>query len=166
MHGWQPESILSVVVGSDSNVVNALLYSRPTTGLKAKFSISFCIATVVVRGRAGLSEFTTETVNSPEIQEFLQKVELVVDPELEFIGYQHVRTRVHVYLVGGEEFEGEAQRAKGYPDNPLSRSELSKKFESCVTPVLKRNRLNTTTYQALFGMADETDICNVMALFH
>ena len=95
-HDLRPGQIERIEVGTNSNVPNALIHHRPVTGLQGKFSMEYCIATCVVRRRAGLAEFTDEAVLAPGIQDFLGKVDLVVAPDLEAMGYQHVRSRVTV----------------------------------------------------------------------
>jgi 2-methylcitrate dehydratase PrpD len=130
-HDVHPEDVERVVVGTNSNVPNALIYSRPTTGLEAKFSMPFCMTMAVLRRRAGLREFTDEEVRRPDVQAFLPRCTLVVDPELEAMGYQHVRSRVRIELSDGRVLQGEAEWARGYPTNPLDREALLAKFLDC-----------------------------------
>ncbi|MDA8103728.1 MAG: MmgE/PrpD family protein [Nitrospiraceae bacterium] len=126
-----PDEVKRVEVGTNSNVLNALIHHRPTTGLQGKFSMEYCMATAVLRRRAGLAEFTDAGVNDPDIQAFIPRVDVVVDPRLEAMGYQHVRSRVRVETVDGNIFEGEAEWAQGYPTKPLSADQLAGKFVDC-----------------------------------
>lgn len=130
-HDLRPEEVAAVVVGTNSNVPNALIYSRPHTELEGKFSMEYCMATGVVRRQAGLAAFTDAAVNAPEIQAFLPRVQMVVDPELERMGYQHVRSRVKVTCTDGRIFVREAEWARGYPQNPLPAADLAAKFTEC-----------------------------------
>lgn len=139
-HDLRPEEVRSIVVGTNSNVPNALIHHRPVNELQAKFSMEYCIATCVVRRRAGLAEFTDAAVLAPEIQDFLPKVSLVVDPELEAMGYQHVRSRVTVTRTDGSVVSGEAEWAHGYPSNPMTSAQLTGKFTECAEQVLPAGR--------------------------
>jgi 2-methylcitrate dehydratase MmgE/PrpD-like protein len=56
------------------------------------------------------------------------------------MGYQHVRTRVAVLLRDGRQFSGEAEWAKGYPQNPLPPAELEGKFLECARTVLSERQ--------------------------
>jgi len=40
-----------------TQMTTTLLHHRPKTGLEAKFSMEFCMAILLLRGKAGLSEF-------------------------------------------------------------------------------------------------------------
>jgi 2-methylcitrate dehydratase PrpD len=135
-HDLRPGQIERIEVGTNSNVPNALIHHRPVTGLQGKFSMEYCIATCVVRRRAGLAEFTDEAVLAPELQAFLEKVDLVVAPDLEALGYQHVRSRVTVTTRDGGIIEREAEWARGYPAKPMTAAELAAKFAECAAEAI------------------------------
>ncbi len=130
-HDLAPGDIEAVEVATNSNVPNALIHHRPRTGLEGKFSLEYVVATGVLRRSAGLAEFTDDAVNDREVQAFLPRVRVLVDPELERLGFQHVRTRIVVRCRDGRVLSGEAEWARGYPSNPLSRSALEAKFLDC-----------------------------------
>jgi 2-methylcitrate dehydratase PrpD len=52
-----------------------LTYHQPATGLQGKFSMEFCLASILVLGKAGLAEFTDEVVNRPDIQAAIGKID-------------------------------------------------------------------------------------------
>ncbi len=135
-HDIKPEDVERVEVGTNSNVLNALIYPRPTTDLEGKFSLEYCMAAGIVYRKAGLHEFTDAAVNDPRIREMLPQIVVRVDPELEQMGYQHVRTRVKLTTRDGQVFSGEAEWAKGYPQKPLPQEELEGKFLECAQTVL------------------------------
>jgi 2-methylcitrate dehydratase PrpD len=135
-HDLRPGQIQRIEVGTNSNVPNALIHHRPVTGLQGKFSMEYCMATSVIRRRAGLAEFTDEAVRDPQLQAFLPKVDLVVDPGLEAMGYQHVRSRVTVTTTDGAAVQGEAEWARGYPAKPMTADELTAKFTECAGEVI------------------------------
>ncbi len=156
-----PEDIDRVEVGSNSNVLNALIHHRPKTGLEGKFSLEYCMATGVVRRRAGLAEFTDAAVRDPSVQAFLPKVEVVIDPELEALGFQHVRTRVTVSCVDGRRFEETAAWARGYPQTPLSEAELESKFLDCAAEVLPADRAQLA-WRAVRSVTEAGSVAGIM----
>jgi 2-methylcitrate dehydratase PrpD len=135
-----PSSVIRIVVGTNSNVPNALIYPRPTTELEAKFSLQFCMAVAVVRRRAGLREFTGETVADPAVRAMLEKVTVEVDPELEALGFEHVRSKVTVTLADGRTVRGQADAAIGHPLKPMSQARLEGKFLECADGVIEIDR--------------------------
>ncbi len=107
---------------------------RPQTGLEAKFSMEFAMASAVVAGRAGLAEYTDEFVRRPEIQRLMPRVSVETnqnyDPEMSGAS---VWDQVRVDLVaGGSVASEQVRRATGHADRPLSEAELFDKFRLCL----------------------------------
>ena len=99
--------------------------------LQAKFSMEFCMASLLLYGKAGLSEFTNQVVNRPEVQEMMRRVEFGVDPVAEAAGYNKMTTIVEIRLKDGRTVSGRADVAKGNPANPMSFAEEAAKFMDC-----------------------------------
>ncbi|HEY2987717.1 MAG TPA: MmgE/PrpD family protein [Candidatus Binatia bacterium] len=137
-HDLHAEQIESVEVGTNSNVPNALIYPMPKTALEGKFSIPFCMAVAVLDRKAGIAQFTDRKAREPKTVEFMKRVTLYVDPELEALGYDQVRSRVRVKLKDGRTIEGRADVAKGHPLKPMSWGEIGEKFRDCARLVLSR----------------------------
>ncbi|HEY8286418.1 MAG TPA: MmgE/PrpD family protein [Chloroflexota bacterium] len=157
-----PADVARVRVGTNSNVPNALIYPRPTTELEAKFSLQFCMAVAVVRRRAGLREFTNETVADPAIQAMEERVLVEVDPELEALGFEHVRAKVTVELTNGRTLFGEADVAIGHPLKPMSRSQLEDKFRECAEGVLSPAR-SQQVIDAVWELEDARSLDRLVA---
>ncbi len=130
-HDLHAEAIASVEVGTNSNVPNALIYPMPKTALEGKFSIPFCMAVAVLERKAGIAQFTDRKVRAPKMVEFMKRVTLYVDPELEALGYDQVRSRVRVKLKDGRTIEGRADVARGHPLKPMSWGDIGDKFRDC-----------------------------------
>jgi 2-methylcitrate dehydratase PrpD len=130
-HDLRAEQVKRVAVGTNHNMPNALIHHRPTNELQAKFSMEFCMAILLLERKAGLSEFTDETVNRADVQALLQRVDFGVHPEAEAAGFDKMTTIVEVELNDGSRFKGSADYGKGSPANPMSDKELSEKFHQC-----------------------------------
>jgi 2-methylcitrate dehydratase PrpD len=50
----------------------------------AKFSLPYSIAVMLVRGRAGLAEFTDAAIQDPEVLNLAAKVRYVLDPAIDY----------------------------------------------------------------------------------
>lgn len=137
-HDLTPKDIVSIEVGTNSNVPNALIHPHPRTALEAKFSIPFCMAIAVLERRAGIAQFTDRKVRDPRTVALMKRVTLCVDPEMERLGYDQVRSVVRVKLVDGRTLEGRADVARGMPQKPLTQAELSAKFVECAGLALSR----------------------------
>jgi 2-methylcitrate dehydratase PrpD len=107
---------------------------RPDTGLAAKFSLEFCMASGIVAGRVGLRELTDDFVRRPDIQALMRKVAIVTttvhDPDLPGAA---PHDRVTVTLTDGRVLAGEpVARATGHPSRPLSEQQIYEKFVDCL----------------------------------
>ncbi|MGA2992424.1 MAG: MmgE/PrpD family protein [Candidatus Korobacteraceae bacterium] len=132
-HNIKPEQVEHVKVGTNQNMPNALIHHQPTTELQAKFSMEFCMAILLLRGRAGLPEFTDEIVNEPDVQAMIRKVEFGVHPVAEAAGYDKMTTIIEIALKDGRKISGQADFGKGSPANPMSYGEVADKFRECAT---------------------------------
>jgi 2-methylcitrate dehydratase PrpD len=107
---------------------------RPRTGLEAKFSAEFAMASALVAGRVGMGELTNEFVNQSAVQALFPKVRVTpvdeADPEDPLFAPSD---RVRVRLNDGATLEGESIRyALGHARNPIGLDELHAKFRDCV----------------------------------
>ncbi|SFI47795.1 2-methylcitrate dehydratase PrpD [Bosea sp. OK403] len=117
-----------VRIGTNHNMPNALIHHRPTNELQAKFSMEFCMAALLIEGKAGLAEFTDEVVNRPDIKAMIERIDFVVDEEAEAAGYDKMTTLIAIALKDGRTISGRADFGKGSPTNPMSYEEVSDKF--------------------------------------
>src|SRR3546814_3390773 len=88
-HGIKAADVQHVRVGTNSNMPNALIHHRPTNELQGKFSMEFCMAILLIEGRAGLNEFVDEVINRSDVKAMIEKVEFVVDERAEARSEEH-----------------------------------------------------------------------------
>jgi len=130
-HGIRAQDVEQVDVGTNSYMPTALIHHRPVNSLQAKFSMEFCMAAVLLYGKAGLTVFTDEVVNRPEVQSMIGKVHFGVDPEAEAAGYNKMTTILAVRLNNGQTIRGKADFGKGSPADPMSWDDVAAKFLDC-----------------------------------
>jgi len=130
-HGIKAAEVERVDVGTNRNMPNALIHHQPRTGLQAKFSMEFCMAVLLLYGKAGLAEFSDEVPNRPEVREMIARVHFGVHPEAEKAGYNKMTTILEIRLKEGKRITGRADFAKGSPANPMSFEEVAAKFHDC-----------------------------------
>lgn len=130
-HKIKAGDVVRVRIGTNSNMPNALIHHNPRNELQAKFSMEFCMAILLLEGRAGLNEFTDEVVLRPDVKEMIAKVDFVVDDRAEAAGYHLMTTYIDVHLADGRVISGVADFGKGSPANPMSYDEVAGKFREC-----------------------------------
>ncbi|KON29651.1 hypothetical protein AC482_05995 [miscellaneous Crenarchaeota group-15 archaeon DG-45] len=161
--GLGPEDVKEIRVRAGANILEPLRYSRPADGLQAKFSLQFGMASILTRRRAGLREYTTEAVNSPEMRAAMAKVRTVHDPEVASMGADKMRSIVEVELHDGRVISRFADTARGTPEKPLRESELDDKFRECASFVLDGGRIEDALRE-IRGIERRPDIRRLTAL--
>jgi 2-methylcitrate dehydratase PrpD len=121
----------TVAVGTNKNMPNALIHHHPTDSLQGKFSMEFCMAVLLLYGKAGLTEFTDEVVRRKEVQDMIQRVHFGVHPEAEAAGYNKMTTIIDIKLQDGRTISGRADFGKGSPVDPMSFDDVAGKFQDC-----------------------------------
>jgi len=155
------DQVVSVDVGTNKNMPNALIYHQPKDNLQGKFSMEFCMAAALLYGKVGLAEFTTEVVNRPEVQELIRRVHFGVSPVAEAAGYDKMTTLIDIHLKDGRTVSGRADFAKGSPANPMSFDEVAAKFADCAAAA----KWPATKSKAIVAMVRTLeDVANVQAL--
>ncbi len=127
----KPDAVAGVRVGTNRQMLNTLIHHRPTTGLQAKFSMEYCMAVLLVLGRAGLGEFQDAVVNRPDLQAMLRRVDFYNNPQADAAGADKMRSYVEVALTDGRRVSGQIDFAKGSPQTPMSFDDAVAKFRGC-----------------------------------
>ncbi|HUC18582.1 MAG TPA: MmgE/PrpD family protein [Acetobacteraceae bacterium] len=130
-HDVRADQVEQIRVGTNRHMPTTLLHHDPRTELEAKFSMEFCAAILVLRRRAGLGEFTDETVHRPEVRAMMRRVDFYVDPEAEAAGYHRMTSLIEIMLADGRRLTGRADFGRGSPANPMSWDEVAAKFREC-----------------------------------
>jgi 2-methylcitrate dehydratase PrpD len=133
----QPEMIKTVKVHAGTNILNPIRYPIAANHLQAKFSLPAALAMIALTRKAGKREFSDEFVGSPAMQSMQRKIATELDPAIEQMGFDKMRSRITICLVDNREVEGWAdERYRGGPDNPMTDQELESKVRSCCEGVL------------------------------
>ena len=99
----------------------------PQTIHQSKFSMGFVLALIASGGRAGLADFTDAALRDRSLRAFHDRVNMVLDPEIDAAYPKRWLGRVSVKSRDGRLLEKRIASPKGDPDNVLSRPELEDK---------------------------------------
>ncbi len=133
-----PERVAAIEVTIGPAQAAMLRNHRPSTGLEAKFSMEFAMASALTARWAGLGELTDDFVRRDAVQKLFPRVSLKIvdsasadDPA--FAAFDQVRVRL---TDGSELASPEIRFARGHWSLPLSRAELWTKFKDCTSSAL------------------------------
>jgi len=123
-----------VTVSTSRRNVTILRNHAPQTGLEAKFSMEFAMASALIAGRAGLAELTDDFVRRADVQALMKRVVVKQDEREDPAAPGYAIYDEVTLETDGHPPLGSIQvtKVRGGPDLPLSREELWAKFEGCV----------------------------------
>lgn len=153
-HGLEPESIDEVAVTASQGAADALAHDDPVTGLEAKFSMPYLVASAIVLDRVDLAAFDEDCIDEPSVQSVRERVSLEVDDGL---AYDSNAATVEITTRTGDSYERFQERPPGTHDDPLTDEELHEKFRMCAdhapAPVAVDDALST-----LDGLQSVSDV--------
>ncbi len=137
-HGFAAAEVerVDTLVGS-INVRN-LMYVTPRNEMEARFSMPYCVAAALHRGRLSLADFRPEAVLRPEIVAMIPRIHMTGrDPQDEPTeAGTRLAHEVRVRLADGRVLESRRTWPRGGVQAPLDAEDRRIKFEDCVVPVL------------------------------
>jgi 2-methylcitrate dehydratase PrpD len=157
--GIDPESIRRIDVTASPGAGDALHHANPETGLEAKFSMEYCVASAAVRDRVGLAAFRDDAVEDPAVQRVRERVSFEVEEDRPYDS--------HGATVRIETDDRVRERRQADPpgthDDPLSEDRLHAKFTECAGAVLETEAVEEL-YDALSSISAHPDALAALAV--
>ena len=128
---FAPDELADVVVTVPAAGVSLVLEPaaskvEPRSEYEGKFSLQYSIASLLVRGHVGVSDFTDAAITDPDVLSVARRVRYETR---EYPTYpQAFPGGARVTLADGTSFEAEFPYQKGGPENPLTTDEIRTKF--------------------------------------
>ena len=97
-----------------------------------RFNLAFAVSLALIRGRAGIDDFSMKSISDEKIHNLFYKVKITGDPSLESIEHNIRGAEVEVVLKDNTCFKKIVLLPKGEPENPSTKEELYNKFYDCV----------------------------------
>jgi 2-methylcitrate dehydratase PrpD len=166
-HGLRASEVASVTARVHQGAIDVLgPVTDPQTVHQAKFSMGTVLGLIGEFGSAGLNEFE-RFYQDPRIAAFRNKVEMVLDEEVDQAYPNRWIGKVTVQTSDGRSFEGRVDEPKGDPGNTLSRDELESKalrlaeFADAASPAEMR-----AAFERIWALADCDRVGALLAAGH
>jgi 2-methylcitrate dehydratase PrpD len=139
----RPERIVEVVCRTAEGPVDRLWEplkekQRPLTGYGAKFALPYSIAVMLVRGKAGLSEFTDEAIRDQAILKVADKIRYELDPTIDYP--RHLSGHVKIKLSDGSLLEENQPFPRGGYELPLPPGDIEEKFRANASLAIEKEK--------------------------
>ena len=137
-HHLEANQIERIDLGVHPLVLELTGKKEPRTGLEGKFSVYFAAALAIVRGSAGMRDFSDENVRDPQIVALRDRVTATIDPAI-----KEEQVRARVVLKDGRTLEKRIEHVIGSLERPLGDGDLEAKFTALVDGILPAAQART-----------------------
>ena len=124
----QAGEIRKITVGTNSYAKRINGEFKPIDTMGAQYSIPYCAAVAVTSDPGDPALYGPAAIEDTARRELAQRVELVVDKEMEAIYPRHYGARVVLELANGERRDSVVRDPHGMPGDPCSEAERLEKF--------------------------------------
>jgi 2-methylcitrate dehydratase PrpD len=143
-YSFHPEDVAEVVCRTAEGPVHRLWEpladkQQPTSSYGAKFSLPYSIAVVLIRGKAGLEEFTDKAIRDAEVLDLAKKIRYELDPTIDYP--RHFSGHVKLKLKDGTVREENQPHPRGGFEEPLPADEVADKFRVNARLALPEERI-------------------------
>lgn len=130
-HGLAAGDVASVRARVHQGALDVLgPVTDPRTIHQSKFSMGFVLALIAAHGRASITDFTEEALEDRGLRSFHDRVEMVLDEEVDGAYPRAWIGLVDIETTDGEVITSRVDVPKGDPENTLSRGEIEEKTKS------------------------------------
>ena len=132
-HDVRPEEVARVRVKTREGTYRTLFHHHPKRALESKFSLEFCLATLLLERNLGLQHIADDFVARPEVQDLIGRVEYTpfTEDEVREGDFTLVTSSVEIELDDGRRVGGRIDYGKGSKANPMTDEEVAAKFRLC-----------------------------------
>jgi 2-methylcitrate dehydratase PrpD len=154
-HAIDPRAIASVRLRVAPLVMDLCNQQNITKGLQGKFSVYHGAAVGLVRGKAGLAEYTDEAVNDHDVKRVRERTTAVGDPSV-----TEDQARLEVELVDGQVIELFVEKSLGNLNRPMTDRQLNAKFQDQAVLALPAAQVDTLLDLCwrIDGLGDVNDV--------
>lgn len=128
-----PSEVTRIVLSTPESTIAPLIHHRPTTGLQAKFSLEYAVATALLDDYSGSASFEDAAVRRPEARDIMERVEIRTTPGGG--GLLSGELTVELHRSGGGIVAGTIADPPGSPNRPPADDQLAAKLAECLRDV-------------------------------
>lgn len=150
-HGFGPEDIEAIRIEGYGPTKTICDRPNPRIAQEARFSAQYCLSAQMVLGSVRLAAFTPEALNNLQIRAIMPRISVERAEDLAAEYPRKRMARLFVQLKDGRRLSHFQPSRRGDPDNPISRADLSAKFQELVAPVLSEAELERLRRTILDG---------------
>jgi aconitate decarboxylase len=158
-HGLSAEEVRRVTAYTSTATAKHVGWRyRPDSVTTAQMNLPYIVAVTLTDGAAFVEQFSEERVHDPRLVALAQRVDVVVDPDIDARGDKARHSvRIVVTRTDGTVLEASREYAKGSAFDPLTPAEVDAKFDRLAGRVLGPDRADRIR-TLIAGLDDREDV--------
>ena len=154
-HDLGPDDVDRIEVHTYQVAAETLGKKHPDRHVHAAMSIPYLVSAAISDRQVSLPQFTAEKLAAPDVAALQDRVEMILDPELDAMAPKHLPARVVIVTRDGRTLSEQVVAAKGDPDNPLTDDETAEKFRKLSAGILTDAAIDDVI--GIVGRLDQVD---------
>lgn len=134
----------------------------PQTKETADHSLPYCIAVAAAKGNVLPSDFESEALHDPLVQELIQKIKVVANPDIDAL-FPKVKRAICTITTKEGTYTKQEDFARGSKGYPMTDDELISKFKANASDHMSESRMKEIV-DATFNLEQFTDITEYVSL--
>lgn len=126
------EQIDKIKIGTYKVALDITNDENPQSIYGAKFSMQFCVALALIRGKGGFNEFNEVTLHDSITRDLMKKIEVSIDEEIDAKYPIEWGARLEVIWKDGNVSSLVSAHPKGDPENAINENDFVQKFKDLV----------------------------------
>ena len=150
-YGLKAEDVQQIAIKTYSLAVYGHDHREIPSSYSAKMSIPFATAVGLIYGKAGLQEFSPETIEKESVMALVQKISVTADPLFSSNFPEKQSALLELTTADGRTLTKQVDFPKGEPENPLNKEEFFERYLG----LMEYAGMNDGAAEAVFHMATE-----------
>ena len=151
-HRFGADEVAEIITLVGWGNASSLLYPEPTQEMEARFSMQYCIAAALTKGRLDLGDFTLPAIGRQEVRELFPLIRMETHPRSDAEAPELRKpAEVTVRLKDGRTLHAVVPHARGTKFRRFKPAELREKFRDCAEGLMPQ-----AGYAALFDALADT----------
>lgn len=143
------EDILGINIKTYDLAVSGHDHTDIPGSYSAKMSIPYATAAGFIYGKAGLQEFSEETVKADEVLSLTKKIKIEADDELSKV-FPNMQTAIVTINTNHGEFTERVDFPKGEPENPLTDEEFRTRYDGLMAYAKVDDKVSSTVFDLVY----------------
>lgn len=138
--GFSYEDVEDITVETYDTALRLVGNTDFSTSPAAKFCLPYCLASALVFGKVGVTEFKEEKLKDPRIKRIVPVVKIMPTDEINSLYPSKWASRITIKTIQGDLYSSFIEYPKGDPENTMTDTEIEDKYLELATLKVEKSK--------------------------